>query len=186
MKTATLEVVSKEVERDANMQNLKELHTKLVDKINSTTEELAKKVYIIEGKVSTAQNILRFLQKDAQWKFTESMGILEAVKEIEKTIAEIKKGKSKEIYFNPLVIEATYYFLTKVEGKGLDEAKYYHDELLKPVSDALSRSKADRSNLDQMQRDLATLENALEQGANLDDKLVKEIAQELENGTYFK
>jgi hypothetical protein len=186
MKTATLEVVSKEVERDANMQNLKELHTKLVEKINSTTEELAKKVYIIEGKVPTAKNIVNFLQNDAQWKFTESMGILEAVKEVEKTISEVKKGNTKEIYFSPLVIEATYYFLTKVEGKGLNEAKYYFEELLKPVSDALSRSKSDREILDQMQRDLATLENALEQGANLDDKLVKEIAHELENGVYFK
>jgi hypothetical protein len=186
MKTPTLEVVSKEVERDAKMQNLKELQKQLVERINATTEELAKKVYIIEGKVPTAQNILRFLQEDAQWKFTESMGILEAVKEVEKTIADVKKGKSKEISFNPLVIEATYYFLTKVEGKGLADAKYYYDELLKPISDALSRSKGDRQILDQMQRDLATLENALEQGANLDDSLVNEITKELENGAYFK
>lgn len=186
MKTPTLEVVSKEVERDTKMQNLKELHTQLSDKINEKKEELAKKVYIVEGKVPTAEKLVKFLENDAQWKFTESMGILEAVKEIEKTIAEVKKGKSKEISFNPLVIEATYYFLTKVEGKGLNEAKYYYEELIKPVSDALSRSKGDRQILDQMERDLATLETALELGGNLDDSLVKEIAKELENGAYFK
>lgn len=186
MKTPTLEVVSKEVERDAKMQNLKELKDQLEKKIAEKTAELEKKVYILEGKTETAERVKAFLNNEAEWKFTESMGVIEAVKEIEKAIDAIKKGKSSEFTLNPLAIEATYYFLTKKEGKGLTEAYQYYEFLLKPVSDALSRSKADRQVLDQMQRDLATLENAIESGANVEDSLVKEIATELENNTYGK
>jgi hypothetical protein len=48
-----------------------------------------------------------------------------------------------------LAIEAVYYFLTKVEGTGIEAANDYIT-LLKPVSDALSRSKQERQHLDQI------------------------------------
>jgi len=180
--TPTVEVVTKatiDEERAAKLAQLNDLHAQLTSLITARTEELAKKVYIIEGKVPAATNILNFLNNDAQWKFTEAMGVIEATKEVEKSIDALNKGKVNEIYLNPLAIEATYYFLTKTEGKGLNEAAAFYDTLLKPVSDALSRSKADRQELDQMQMDLATLEQAIETGASVEDSLVKEITAEL-------
>lgn len=181
MKTATLEVVS---ERETKSKELSALKEKVEKEIEKKNAELENKLYIIEGGVSTANDLINFLEHEADWKFTESMGIIEAVKEITKARENVSKAKVNALLFSPLTIEATYYFLTKYEGKGLDQAKYYYEKLLKPVSEALSRSKADRTQLDQMQRDLATIENAIENGANVEDSLVKEILSEIENGTY--
>lgn len=183
MKTATLEVAST---KDLQAKQLTTLKQQVEEKIKEKTNEVENKLYIVEGGVKTAEELITFLEKDAQWKFTEAMGVIEAVKEIKKSVETIKKKKATELMFNPLVIEATYYFLTKVEGKGLNEATHYFENLLKPVSDALSRSKADRQVIDQMQRDLATLESALDNGAVVEDSMVKEITTELENGTYGK
>jgi len=183
MKTATLEVVST---KDTKLKQLTTLKEKVEKKIEDKTAELEKKLYIIEGGAKTGKEIVAFLENDAQWKFTEAMGVIEAVKEVKKGIDSVSKKKAKELMFNPLVIEATYYFLTKVEGKGITEATHYFENLLKPVSDALSRSKSDRQQLEQMQRDLATLENAIDNGANVEDSMVKEITAELENDTYGK
>jgi hypothetical protein len=72
--------------------------------------------------------------------------------------------------------------LTKVEGAGLEEAKEYVN-ILKPISDALGRSKQDRTELDQLTRDRGTLESAIDSGIDLEneDDILKEIQEELLN-----
>jgi len=183
-KEVTLEVVNKNNEREERVKNLTNIAEQIKTAIENKSKELETKTYIVEGGKETANHLKDFLTKEAQWKFTEAMGIPEAIKEIDKGVKNM--AKTKELMLNPLAIEATYYFITKVEGKGYDEAIAYYNNLLKPVSDALSRSKADRQELDQMQKDLATIENAIDMGAEVEDSMVKEIKTELANGTYGK
>lgn len=178
-KEATTQVVSKEsqlAERNEKRQKMVDL---LTAKIEEKNKALESKKYIIEGGAKTADAIIDFLTNDAQWKFSEALGVIEAVKQIE----EGKKGiaKSKELYVSSLALEAVYYFLTKVEAKGLSAAKEYV-EVLKPISDALSRSKQDRQDIDQMVRDRGTLESAIDNMVDIEneDDILKEIQAELE------
>lgn len=178
--TATMKVVSKE--EQLNQKNVE--RQKMVDllsaKIDASNKVLQDKKYIVQGGAKIASLIEAFLTLESKWKFSESLGVIEAVKQIKDAAKQIETGKVKEIYVPTLVLEAIYYFLTKVEGQGLKAAEAYI-EILKPVSDALSRSKADRESIDQMTRDQATLESAIDGGADLEneDSILKEIQEEL-------
>lgn len=180
-KTATLEVVSKNeqlAEKNAKRQQMVEMLTARIDAKN---KELETKKYLIEGGSLAAQKVQEFLTNDAKWKFSEALGIVESVRQVEEAYAQIKAGKTKELMVPSLALEAIYYFLTKVEGSGLGEAENYL-AILKPISDALGRSKKDREEVDQLVRDRATLESAIDNGADVEneDSILKEIETELE------
>ena len=177
----TLEVVSKKEEMELRRGHLQKMVDRLTEKIEKTEKELGEKLYIIEGKQDTANHIIDFLHHRAEWKFTESLGIMECIKQIKDSEKKLKEGKSKELMVPSLALEAIYYFLTKVEGKGYTEAYDFVNNLLKPISDSLGRSKNDRAALDQLARDRGTLESSIDSGASIEneDKLVKEIEAEL-------
>jgi len=177
----TLEVVSKKEEMEVRREHLQQMVDRLTAKIEKTEKDLSEKLYVVEGKQQSAEHIIEFLKTRAEWKFTESLGILECIKQVQDGEKKLKAGKAKELMVPSLSLEAIYYFMTKVEGKGYGEAYDFVTNLLKPVSDALGRSKNDRATLDQLVRDRGTLESSIDSGATLEneDKLVKEIEAEL-------
>jgi hypothetical protein len=177
----TLEVVSKKTEMEARRAHLQKMVDRLTEKIEKTEKELLEKLYVIEGKQESADSIIDFLKHRAQWKFTESLGVLECIKQIQDGEKKLKAGKVKELMVPSLALEAIYYFITKIEGKGYAEAHDFVNSLLKPVSDALGRSKNDRAALDQLVRDRGTLESSIDSGATIEneDRFVKEIEEEL-------
>ena len=179
-KTVTMEVVSKETqlaEKNENRQKMVEL---LTARIDAKEKDLQTKKYIVQGGLETAESLLSFLKNDAQWKFSEALGIIEAVKQVEEAKKALTGGKAKEVFVPGLALEAIYYFLTKVESKGLTHAELYV-ATLKPISDALGRSKQDRESIDQLVRDRGTLESAIDNNVDIEneDEILKEIQAEL-------
>jgi hypothetical protein len=79
-----------------------------------------------------------------------------------------------------LTIEAIYYFVSKETGTGLQSALTYFNTVLKPITDALSRAKQDKEKKDQMEKDLATVQSAIDTGSvsELEEKMIAEIAEE--------
>lgn len=150
-----------------------ELIESLQAEIDARTEEINKKYYIVDGGVETGKAFLKFLNEDAQWKFTEAYGIIECVKEVE---AAIKRSQeSGGLFLQVLPLEAMWFFINKMEGKGLAEAKYYHDNLLKPVGSALHLIKSDRDAVNE----LMLRQGGLEAGADFEeDPAVTEKANE--------
>ena len=94
----------------------------------------------------------------------------------------LEKKEVAELELGALTIEALYYFLTKEEGKGLAKAVRYVNHLLRPVTEALNTSKADREEINQMEKDLATLQEAVHQrvGFEGEDDIVSEIEKEIQ------
>ena len=177
----TLKVVSKKeaiAEKNEQRQKLVDL---LSEKIEQKEKTIASKLYLIEGEEKVADAVIDFLQNKAQWKFSESLGIMECIRQVNEAKSNITKKKTKQFLIPSLSLEAIYYFLTKVEGVGITQANDYVNNLLKPISDALSRAKSDREEIDQLMRDRGTLETAIESGADLEneDSLVAEIEAEL-------
>ena len=66
------------------------------------------------------------------------------------------------MYLPNLCLEAIYYFVSKVEGAGLEEAKFYVNELLKPVADGLGRAKVDKDSIEAKKFQLASYENGID------------------------
>lgn len=176
-----LGVVSKKDTINKRKEQLKVIADQLKAKIESREKELSTKKYIIKGGETTGKALIAFVENDAQWKFSEALGIGECHRQLIESVSNIKKAK--EIFVSAMALEALYYFLTKVEGKGLSSANSYVNNLLKPITDALGRSKSDRESLDQLLRDLGTVESAIDTGATIEneDKFVKEIEAELKS-----
>jgi len=175
-------VVSKKeaiAERNEQRQKMVDL---LTAKIEKTEQDLTTKLYIVEGGAVAGESISNFLTHKAQWKFSEALGVVEAVKQVNQSVEKIKSGKTKEFMITSLPLEAIYYFMTKAEGTGLAEAEDFVLSVLKPVTDALQRSKTDRDALDQLVRDRGTLESAIDSGIDLEneDAILAEVSRELE------
>lgn len=180
-KTNIVAIVSKKDEIEALNVKRQKMVDFLTERIEQREAELQNKKYILEGKAEFAAQLLDFVKFEAKWKFSEALGVLESVKQLEEAIKSLRSKKTTELMLPSLVIEAVYYFLTKVEGTGIVQAQKYVD-MLKPISDALGRSKQDRTDLDQLIRDQGSIESAIESGASLEneDALLKEIQAEME------
>ena len=182
-KTATLTIEKKTLQsrlEEKNEQRQKMID-KLTDKIDKSSKVLETKKYIVDGELTTGNAILNFLKTEATWKFTEAKGIVEAVKQTQSAIDGITSKKVKHLLVDSTALEAIYYFLSKVEKTGLEAAAFYIDNMVLPVSNALGRAKEDRTALDQLHRDRASLEAAIDSGADLEneDGIVAEIEKEL-------
>jgi hypothetical protein len=176
----TIEIVSKKEQIQALNAERQKMVEFLDRKIKEKEADLQTKKYVIEGKAEVGGTIVNFLKEHAQWKFSESLGIVESVRQAEEAVKAVLTKKTSELMLPSLSLEAVYYFLTKVEGKGLDEAAAYI-KILKPISDALGRSKQDRQDIDQLVRDKGTLESAIDSGVDVEneDEILKEIQAEM-------
>jgi len=182
-KTATLTIEKKTVQsrlEEKNAQRQKMID-KLTEKIDKTSKVLETKKYIVDGELTSGNAILNFLKTEATWKFTEAKGVVEAVKQIQTAIDGITSKKVKHLLVDSTALEAIYYFLSKVEKTGLEAAAFYIDNMVLPVSNALGRAKEDRMEFDQLQRDRASLEAAIDSGADIEneDSILAEIEKEL-------
>lgn len=110
-------------------------------------KELESKKYLIDIDKADIAKLKNFNENDAPWKFTESLGVIEVEKDLAKAV---KEGK---LYIGAIAIEAIYYYMSKVEGKGkttnataFEDVKDYI-RILKAVTGGMERVKADNDKL---------------------------------------
>jgi hypothetical protein len=154
-KEATLKVEKGSVREMSAEDRAKEV-AKLQEEVDARNREMETKLYIVEGGFETGEKLLKFVTEEAQWKFTEAIGVVEMTKEIEDATANAKGGK--QLFLRVLPLEALWFFINKVEGVGLEKAKYYATNLLKPIGDALARVKADRDAINELMMRQGSLE----------------------------
>jgi hypothetical protein len=179
-KTATLKIEKGPVDVDGKLEQRQQLAKALEEKLNKFRQELETKTYLVEGGLLTAKALNDFITGAAKWNFSESMGVIEVSRQLETCIKDLETGKRKELMLSHLSLEAIYYFLSKETGTGLQQALTYFNQILKPILDALSRAKQDKDKKDQMEKDLATVLHAIDQGAvsEMEESLLAEIEAE--------
>lgn len=156
--TLTVDKTGKSRAKNSFEKEIKALRSE----IQTLQEKLEKKGYIVEGGTKRADILVDWLTNDAKWKFNESMGVIEAIRQIKVAADAISKGKTKELYLPNLCLEAVYYFISKVEGVGLEQADFYVTELLKPIADGLGRAKVDKDSIEAKGFELASYENGID------------------------
>ena len=110
-------------------------------------ERMDNAVYVIDIDKKSMDLLFDYIMKDAPWKFTECLGILEVEKELR---ANYKAGKFSG---SPVALEAIYYYMSKVQGNGkfTDFASFKSIEdylkVLKPISAAIEMIKMDTEQL---------------------------------------
>jgi hypothetical protein len=129
-------------------------------RLNEAKENLNQKVYAVKfEKKEDVDSFFDFISFEAEWKEKEALGIIE----ICRIIDEIKKQgiKQNTLFLNALPLEASHYFLSKVSGKGLKEAKRFIS-ILKPFGLALELAKQDAAKIGDLEKELAAAQQGLE------------------------
>jgi hypothetical protein len=148
-------------ELDDIVSHLDENRIKECEKrLNEAKENLSQKVYAVKfEKKEDVDSFFDFISFEAEWKEKEALGIIE----ICRIIDEIKKQGIKEntLFLNALPLEASHYFLSKVSGKGLKEAKRFIS-ILKPFGLALELAKQDAAKIGDLEKELAAAQQGLE------------------------
>lgn len=137
---------------DAKVEALKK-------QIEEKRKELSKKVYAVSMDQGTLELFKNYITEEAEWGSTESLGIIEITKSIQK--AEKEGIKDNTVYFGALTIEASHYFLSKGKGKGLESANRFI-KIFKPIDIALSNVKEDNLVVNDLQKELHASEQGLE------------------------
>jgi hypothetical protein len=131
----------------------------LEDQINDLKEKTSKKVYAVKLTSDLLVTLIDFIEKNAEWSQTESLGVIE----VHKILSGIKKEgvKDNTIFLGSLPLEATHYFLSKTKGKGLKEAQNFIS-LFKPVSIALEEVKKDAEAIQSLEKDLVAAQQGID------------------------
>lgn len=158
-KEATLTVVS---EKDAKKEQFVKQIAETQKQLDEINDRISNRGYLVEGGEKTGKTVIDWVTHHATWKFTEALGVIESIKQVKSATDAIAKGKTKELMLPNLALEAIYYFISKQEGKGLSEANEYHDSLLKPIADALGRAKVDKDKVNNLEFNLASLQQGIE------------------------
>lgn len=158
------EKVELKVEKNESTEESKKINPEVIEKLKEAIEkkevELEGKKYLIPGGKEVATLIKNFICEDAKWKFTEALGIIE----VNKIIQEFLTSGKKDFMIPPVALEATYYFLSKHEGKGLAEAETC-TSLLKAINQAKARADEDKKEYEEMQFRLQSLEHGIDPDA---------------------
>ena len=136
----------------------------------SLRQDLNTKKYLIDLKKEDISLLESFIKKDAAWKFTECLGIIEAEKEL---TAAVKAGK---LYIGAIAIEAIYYYMSKVEGAGKNtntkSFKKVDDyiRVLKGITGAMERVKVDSEKVKNAQFVVAARREGIEPDTSIETK----------------
>jgi hypothetical protein len=132
----------------------------LEDAIKSKKEEIKNKLYAVSMTDESFKKFGDFIENEAEWTGTESLGI----KEVHKQIQKIKKEggvKNSVIFLGALPLEASHYFISKSKGKGLKQAEEFLS-IYKPLDQAISDAKKDAMEIKDLDKQLAAAMQGIE------------------------
>jgi hypothetical protein len=136
------------------------------DKVNSIKQDLEDYKKSLAGKeyaVSMTSELLGrfevYMRDEVQWRSKEALGVKEILKTIDKSKKEgIKDGVA---YFNNLEVEASHYFILKMEGKGSNDINDFVS-LWKTFEETLVLIQQDNMVVKDLEQQLAAAEQGLE------------------------
>jgi hypothetical protein len=136
------------------------------EKVKSIKEDLENYKASLKNKeyaVSMSDTLLHrfetYMNDEVQWRSKEALG----VKEILKRIDEVKSEGIKDgvVYFTNLEVEASHYFILKMEGKGKSEIDSFVS-LWKTFEETLALIQQDNLVVKDLEQQLAAAEQGIE------------------------
>ena len=137
---------------EINVSVDQELVSSLQKEVEEKKIENREKLYAISMNESLLSRYENFIKEKAEWNSTESLGVVEVYKQIQRIKSE--KIKDNVIYMGALPVEATHYFLNKVKGIGVEEANNFI-ELYRSFDQTLKDVKTDNQVLQDLEKKLA-------------------------------
>ena len=136
------------------------------EKVKSIKEDLENykaslknKEYAVSMSDSLLHRFEKYMKEEVKWRSKEALG----VKEILKRIGEVKSEGIKDgvVYFTNLEVEASHYFILKMEGKGEKEIESFVT-LWKTFEETLMLIQQDNVVVKDLEKQLAAAEQGIE------------------------
>lgn len=162
-KVQKMEVMQEKIKEVALEKFILNVDKNKVDSIKKDLDDYKKSLTGKEYAVSMTPELLNrfelYMKDEVQWRSKEALG----VKEILKTITESKKEGIKDgvAYFKNLEIEASHYFILKMEGKGANDVNDFIS-LWKTFEETLVLIQQDNKVIKDLEHQLAAAEQGLE------------------------
>ncbi len=136
------------------------------EKVKSIKEDLENYKASLKSKeyaVSMSDSLLHrfetYMREEVQWRSKEALGVKEILKRIEEVKSEgIKDGV---VYFTNLEVEASHYFILKMEGRGEKEIESFVS-LWKTFEETLMLIQQDNTVVKDLEQQLAAAEQGIE------------------------
>jgi len=136
-----------EVQLDEN--RIKELEIQIEEK----SKELETKVYAVQLDEEAVGLLKDYMTNEVVWNGLECIGVVEVNRILNSEI----KSSNGMIFLKAIEIQAIHYFVSKISGKGLNEAEKYKDfakKVSKYVNESLEKTKGDGLELNSLKEKL--------------------------------
>lgn len=162
-KTPKMKVIKEEANEVALEKYISNVDQDKVKSIKKDLEDYKKsltgKEYAVSMTPELLNTFLNYMKNEVQWRSKEALGVKEILKSIEKTKKEgIKDGVA---YFNNLEVEASHYFILKMEGNGESKIENFIS-LWKTFEETLVLIQQDNMVVKDLEQQLAAAEQGLE------------------------
>jgi hypothetical protein len=153
-----------EAQNEATLEKyISKIDTVKVESIKKDLENykasLKDKEYAVSMSDSLLHRFENYMREEVQWRSKEALG----VKEILKRINEVKSEGIKDgvVYFTNLEVEASHYFVLKMEGRGEKEIESFVT-LWKTLEETLMLIQQDNMVVKDLEQQLAAAEQGIE------------------------
>ena len=122
-------------------------------------DSLRNKEYAVSMNSEILERFETYMKEEVQWRSKEALG----VKEIVRRIDEVKREGIKDgvVYFTNLEVEASHYFVLKMEGQGIKEINSFVS-LWKTFEETLALIQQDNLVVKDLEKQLAAAEQGIE------------------------
>lgn len=122
-------------------------------------DSLRNKEYAVAMNSEILERFETYMKEEVQWRAKEALG----VKEIIRRIDEVKREGIKDgvAYFTNLEVEASHYFVLKMEGQGIKEINSFVS-LWKTFEETLALIQQDNLVVKDLEKQLAAAEQGIE------------------------
>jgi hypothetical protein len=122
-------------------------------------DSLRNKEYAVSMNSEILERFQTYMKEEVQWRSKEALG----VKEIVRRIDEVKREGIKDgvVYFTNLEVEASHYFVLKMEGQGIKEINSFVS-LWKTFEETLALIQQDNLVIKDLEQQLAAAEQGIE------------------------
>ena len=129
----------------------------LILDLKKMDDDLNVKEYLIEGGVSSANKILDFIRKSAKWQYTEIGYAVVIIDYIESFLNKAKENPKLEFKVPFNVAQYIVLFLSRYDGKGINNKSYGYLELLNLMSNVQREINEDYNKYHDLQTQIDNL-----------------------------
>ena len=148
------------VETKKNKKEFEKKLKEMTDYFEEKKEELSNMKFAVDATDDVIDKLNYFLQKDIEWAYNESIGVVQCADSFTKAYNDFKSGKEDKVLLRNIELEALNFFFSKIKGVGYKKAKDNRDMIVAVIG-AVGKANDIKEELGKIERNIASFEQGL-------------------------